>query len=521
MSPLLRRAVLLALAYAAGPAFAGEETAPSAAVTTAQATAAAAPASAAAPDSVPAAATPPDPPPLVQLPILAPEPATQPPATGTTVAPELAPPPATEAAATPIEPAAPGAFAPARPIPAMTTGNELFKRLRGDLNPNACDAGRNSARWRERYAGHPAAFSRRVQSVLPLIDFVSVEVERAGLPAEFTFIPLVESWYNPGAIGPGGPAGMWQMIASTAKNHGIHIREGYDGRLSPVESTRAALSYLRVLKDMFGGDWQAIVMAYNAGEGRMQNAFRRAGSRRTNASERRPHGLSNITYDYVDKLQALSCLVLQPQRFGLHLPVEARYEPLVPLLMDPGIDSLEEFARVRGKDAQQLRQLNPGFRNGRVVAGVPRLVLSPPGASVAPVEATQAPQVLLASAETDDSEFAELIEVALLQEDPAASLLAEPAPAPAAAKQDTPAIADAAEPATPMLAVVDSRPTAVEVANAGFGQPPAPPVHEVKPGESLSSIAQHYHMPVEQLRRANKLDGKATLHPGQLLQLLP
>ena len=123
------------------------------------------------------------------------------------------------------------------------------------------------------------------------------------------------------------------MIASTAKNHGVHIREGYDGRLSPVESTRAALSYLRVLQNMFG-DWQAIVMAYNAGEGRMQNALRRAGSRRTNAAERRPHGLSNITYDYVDKLQALSCLVSQPQRFNLHLPVETRYEPLVPILMN-------------------------------------------------------------------------------------------------------------------------------------------------------------------------------------------
>ena len=54
-------------------------------------------------------------------------------------------------------------------------------------------------------------------SIGPLIDFVSNEVDRAGLPAEFTFIPLVESWYQPGAVGAGGPAGMWQMIPSTAK----------------------------------------------------------------------------------------------------------------------------------------------------------------------------------------------------------------------------------------------------------------------------------------------------------------
>jgi membrane-bound lytic murein transglycosylase D len=73
---------------------------------------------------------------------------------------------------------------------------------------------------------------------------------------------------------------------------------------------------------MFGGDWQAMVMAYNAGEGRLLQAMRRAGSRVASAASRRPHGLSNITYDYVDKLQALSCLVSQPQRASLRLPVE-------------------------------------------------------------------------------------------------------------------------------------------------------------------------------------------------------
>ena len=117
---------------------------------------------------------------------------------------------------------------------------------------------------------------------------------------------------------------MWQMISSTARNHGVHIQPGYDGRLSPVESTRAALSYLKTLQGMFG-DWQAIVMAYNAGEGRILNAFRRARSRQVSAAQRKPHGLSNITYDYVAKLQALSCLVaaaypdlvrVAPQKLG-------------------------------------------------------------------------------------------------------------------------------------------------------------------------------------------------------------
>jgi membrane-bound lytic murein transglycosylase D len=504
MSPLLRRAVLLALACACAPVAAGEQ-----------------PVTTTAPASTP----------LVPLPILAPEPAVQPPVTGTPIAPELTPPAATEVVVEPVPPPEPAAVLPARPMPATISGDELFKRLRARLNPNACDAGSNSARWRARYAGHPTTFARRIEGVLPLLDFVSNEVERAGLPAEFTFIPLVESWYNPGAIGPGGPAGMWQMIASTAKNHGIHIREGYDGRLSPVESTRAALSYLHVLQGMFG-DWQAIVMAYNAGEGRMQNALRRAGSRRTNAAERRPHGLSNITYDYVDKLQALSCLVSQPQRFNLHLPVETRYEPLVPILMEPELDTIEQFARARGRDAGELRRLNPGFRGGRVVDGVPRLVLSHPGERVAPTpQAIEVPPVMLASTEVEEGELAvaELLDAALEAGEPEIELAVVSyggggSTSPAAAMPEAPsapqALAEA--PSAPIaVAVADvPQPTAVETANAILAEP-EPVVHEVRQGESLWSIAQQHHMPVEQLRRANKLDGKATLHAGQVLQLVP
>lgn len=268
--------------------------------------------------------------------------------------------------------------------PANGHGEDVFARIKRNLNPQTCSPDSNSKRWRERYASDPAAFASHLERILPLLDFVSSEVERSGLPAEFVFIPLVESWYKPDAIGQGGPAGMWQMISSTARNHGIHIASGYDGRLSPVESTRAALSYLKTLQGMFGG-WEAIVMAYNAGEGRMMGAFRRSSNRNVSAANRMPHGLSNTTYDYVAKLQALSCLVAEPEKQGLRLPLSARFVPLAPVLMDPAVRTLDQFAASHGQDAIELRRLNPGYKGGRVVAGVPRLVLMPfrtPGTSV-------------------------------------------------------------------------------------------------------------------------------------------
>lgn len=291
-----------------------------------------------------------------------------------------------EAAATPSEAAViPQLEAPPAAIPAMGHGQDVFDRIRRGLSPGACDTGPNGARWRKRFAGEPAVFARHLEQMLPLLDFVSIEVERSGLPAEFVFIPLVESGYRPEAVSAGGPAGMWQMIGSTARNHGIHITTGYDGRLSPVESTRAALSYLKTLQGMFG-NWQAMVMAYNAGEGRMQAAFRKSRSREVSAARRRPHGLANVTYDYVGKLQALACLVAEPGRAGLSLPTGARFVPVVPVLAEEGVASLDDIARRQGVPAADLRRLNPGFRNGRLVAGVPRLVLTPTLGRQAPPE---------------------------------------------------------------------------------------------------------------------------------------
>lgn len=267
--------------------------------------------------------------------------------------------------------------------PTPLRGADVFARINRRLSPNACAAGSNSERWRGRYAANPAAFAARIESILPLLDFVSAEVERAGLPGEFVFIPLVESWYQPAAMGAGGPAGMWQMISSTARNHGIHIQSGYDGRLSPVESTRAALSYLKTLQGMFGG-WEPIVMAYNAGEGRLMRAFARSDNRNVSAIQRRPHGLSNITYDYVAKLQALSCLVSEPSRNGLSLPVATQFVPLSPILMNAETRTLEQFAASQGTDPGELRRLNPGYKGGRIVAGVPRLALTPSGLRSSP-----------------------------------------------------------------------------------------------------------------------------------------
>ena len=70
------------------------------------------------------------------------------------------------------------------------------------------------------------------------------------------------------------------------------MRAGYDGRLSPVDSTRAAVRYLKTLHGMFAGDWRLAVMAYNAGEYRVFGALRRSGQVARDADPEKLESLS-------------------------------------------------------------------------------------------------------------------------------------------------------------------------------------------------------------------------------------
>jgi membrane-bound lytic murein transglycosylase D len=155
----------------------------------------------------------------------------------------------------------------------------------------------------------------------------------------------------------------------TARNHEVTIRPGYDGRLSPVESTTAAVRYLRTLHGMFAGDWRLAVMGYNAGEYRIFGALRDAGQR---AMDAEPDKLAvpNITRAYVRKLQALSCLLVEAGEDPEWLDA---IDQVVPVLtstpLPAGARQLDRWASRNGHDPALVRHFNPAFAEGRVGRG--------------------------------------------------------------------------------------------------------------------------------------------------------
>jgi len=359
-----------------------------------------------------------------------------------------------------------------QPQAAVRNGRDIYAEFRAGLADPDCD-GQSSARWRDLYAAAPGRMASPGSDVLPLFGYVVDALRAANLPTEFALIPFVESGYKPGARSAAGPAGLWQMIAVTARDHQVPMRAGYDGRLSPVDSTRAAVRYLKTLHGMFAGDWRLAVMAYNAGEYRVLDALRRSGQVARSADPARLTSLSSISQAYVRKLHALSCLLDQADDRDAWLQALDRPVPVLQAVMlPPGTRDLDSWAASHGRDADLIERLNPAFAGGHVARMQrPVQVLAPAGATeIAGATAPSPPPMVAAVAD-----------------------------APVAPPQAT--LSAPQQPATPAAAIAQAR------------------THTVSRGESLWTIARRYKLQVADLLSRNALAPRAILRPGMVLRL--
>ncbi|OZB75131.1 MAG: hypothetical protein B7X37_03260 [Halothiobacillus sp. 14-55-98] len=73
-----------------------------------------------------------------------------------------------------------------------------------------------------------------------------------------------ESAFNPNAVSSAGAGGLMQLMPQTAARFGVA------DRFNPEENIAGGVAYLAFLLDLFHGDRQLAVAAYNAGEGAVQ-----------------------------------------------------------------------------------------------------------------------------------------------------------------------------------------------------------------------------------------------------------
>jgi membrane-bound lytic murein transglycosylase D len=171
---------------------------------------------------------------------------------------------------------------------------------------------------------------RRSNSPFVIIDSV---FKRYGLPTQLKYLAVVESELQARAVSRVGAAGPWQLMPATARILGLKINARHDERKDYYKSTRAAARYLKDLHEEFG-DWLLVFAAYNSGEGAVNAAIKKSGSKNFWMLRRY---LPAETREYVDKYIA-TCFYFE----GYYSPalLSATYNP-------PYLHSSKSFARVR------------------------------------------------------------------------------------------------------------------------------------------------------------------------------
>jgi soluble lytic murein transglycosylase-like protein len=125
-----------------------------------------------------------------------------------------------------------------------------------------------------------------------------------------------ESGFDPAAVSPKGAIGLMQVMPATAQRYGVTAdkKRTVEKKLAdPAVNIKTGSRYLRYLMDMFAGNVELALAAYNAGEG----AVLRAGKRVPNFPE---------TQNYVKTVMQLYSMLKPPSALGGRSPGRIRME---------------------------------------------------------------------------------------------------------------------------------------------------------------------------------------------------
>jgi membrane-bound lytic murein transglycosylase D len=210
-------------------------------------------------------------------------------------------------------------------------------------------------------------YRRRIATGLersgPYLPMIRTKFEAAGLPAEISYLPLIESAFSVKAYSRARAHGMWQFMSATGRHYGLEVGSLVDERRDPVRSTEAAVAYLTDLFAEFD-DWYLALAAYNSGAGNVRRAIRRSGSRDFWTLKRY---LPRETRNYVPAFIASVIIAKEPEKWGFPVPDEQpwSYDRVdVPDALD-----LQFLADRSDLGVDELRALNPAIRRDLTPAG--------------------------------------------------------------------------------------------------------------------------------------------------------
>jgi len=190
--------------------------------------------------------------------------------------------------------------------------------------------------------------------------FIVSELKKAGLPEDLSWLPLIESGFKIRALSPARALGLWQFIPSTGYKFGLSRNYYIDERLDPQKATRAAISYLKELHNLFG-DWTTVLAAYNCGESRVLRIIRKQRINYLDNFWDLYQNLPRETSRYVPRFLATLHIIKNLDKYNIKIDT-----PLLPIAFKTYEIKkqvrLKDIAKEIGVTAAVLKNLNPELR---------------------------------------------------------------------------------------------------------------------------------------------------------------
>jgi hypothetical protein len=205
-------------------------------------------------------------------------------------------------------------------------------------------------------------FARALGRSTTYADMMKRIFREKNLPEELFYLALIESGFDPRAFSRAKASGIWQFIGGTAKRFGLKVDKWVDERRDPEKATYAAAEYLKNLHILFN-DWDLAAASYNAGEGRILKAMKKANSQDFwKISQQR--SVKKETKEYVPMFLAAVTIAQSPQKYGFQ---NIEYSP--PLVYEkvtvPPSTSLVVIAKASEEDLSAIQALNPALKKGK------------------------------------------------------------------------------------------------------------------------------------------------------------
>ena len=191
-------------------------------------------------------------------------------------------------------------------------------------------------------------------------------LNRSSVPDEFLYLAITESSLDTESMSNKSAGGIWQFIPSTARIYGLRVDRYVDERFDIIKSTEIAIKFLSTLYNRFG-KWYLAAIAYNCGEGALENAINRAGSDELevliNQSRSR---LPTESIQYINKILALALLEANDETW------DSEYSYLlnsigsrsIATIRVGGGQRLEDIADSINLSSAEMQRLNGHIMNG-------------------------------------------------------------------------------------------------------------------------------------------------------------